>query len=87
LLLLIPQTLTSLRDRRHLGAYRPLAVAAHVSLFPLLFTRPEFPVKTAYTVFWLLAVLTACDRLVPAYVDFPLLPSLVFFVVEWLTGG
>ncbi|QPG95685.1 glycosyl transferase [Epichloe festucae Fl1] len=58
--------LIALRDRRHLGAFRPLAVAGHVSLFPLLFTPTEFPVKTIYTIFWLVLFLTAFDRLAPA---------------------
>ena len=37
-LLLTQYSLVALRDRRFLGAFRPLAVAGHVSLFPLLFT-------------------------------------------------
>ena len=64
--MLLPFTLLCLRDRRHLSAFRPLAVAGHVSLFPLLFTAPEFPVKTAYTLFWLIGVLAAFDRAAPA---------------------
>lgn len=66
LLILLPFTLLCLRDRRWLAAYRPLAVAAHVSLFPLLFTTQEFPIKTVYTVFWLLAFLATFDRICPA---------------------
>lgn len=66
LLVIIPFLLLCLRDRRHLGAFRPLAVAGHVSLFPLLFTAQEFPVKTVYTVLWLVVFLTAFDRLAPA---------------------
>ncbi|KAJ6441653.1 dolichyl pyrophosphate Glc1Man9GlcNAc2 alpha-1,3-glucosyltransferase [Purpureocillium lavendulum] len=66
LLVIIPFSLIALRDRRHLGAFRPLAVAGHVSLFPLLFTPAEFPVKTIYTVFWLVLFLVAFDRLAPA---------------------
>lgn len=66
LLVIIPFSLIALRDRRHLGAFRPLAVAGHVSLFPLLFTPTEFPVKTIYTIFWLVLFLTAFDRLAPA---------------------
>lgn len=31
-------SLIALRDRRHLRAFTPLAVAGHISLFPLLFT-------------------------------------------------
>lgn len=66
LLVIIPFSLIALNDRRHLGAFRPLAVAGHVSLFPLLFTASEFPVKVAYTIFWLMAFLLAFDRLAPA---------------------
>lgn len=66
LLVVIPFSLIALRDRRHLGAFRPLAVAGHVSLFPLLFTPAEFPIKTMYTLFWLVPFLVAMDRLAPA---------------------
>ncbi|KAK2594532.1 glycosyl transferase [Conoideocrella luteorostrata] len=66
LLVIIPFSLIALRDRRHLGAFRPLTVAGHVSLFPLLFTPAEFPVKTIYTVFWLVLFLMSFDRLAPA---------------------
>jgi alpha-1,3-glucosyltransferase len=65
LLVIIPFSLVALRDRRYLGAFRPLAVAGHVSLFPLLFTAAEFPIKTIYTVFWLVLFLMAFDRLAP----------------------
>lgn len=65
LLVIIPFSLLALKDRRHLGAFRPLAVAGHVSLFPLLFTAAEFPTKTVYTVFWLILILSAFDRLAP----------------------
>lgn len=65
LLVIIPFSLLALRDRRYLGAFRPLAVAGHVSLFPLLFTAPEFPIKTLYTSFWLVLFLVAFDRLAP----------------------
>lgn len=68
LIVIIPFSLIALRDRRYLGAFRPLAVAGHVSLFPLLFTAAEFPIKTVYTIFWLVLFLMAFDRLVPAYV-------------------
>jgi alpha-1,3-glucosyltransferase len=63
LLVIIPFSLVALKDRRHLGAFRPLAVAGHVSLFPLLFTPAEFPIKTVYTIFWLILFLMAFDRL------------------------
>lgn len=66
LLVIIPFSLIALKDRRHLGAFRPLAVAGHVSLFPLLFTPAEFPIKTLYTIFWLVLFLMAFDRLAPA---------------------
>ncbi|KAI5779723.1 dolichyl pyrophosphate Glc1Man9GlcNAc2 alpha-1,3-glucosyltransferase [Geopyxis carbonaria] len=65
LLVLFPFSLLALRDRRYFSAFRPLAVAGHVSLFPLLFTAPEFPIKTGYTVLWLLVFMVAFDRLVP----------------------
>ena len=64
--MIVPFSLIALRDRRYLGAFRPLAVSGHVSLFPLLFTNAEFPVKTVYTVFWLVLFLLAFDRLAPA---------------------
>lgn len=66
LLVIFPFSLIALRDRRHLSAFRPLAVAGHVSLFPLLFTPGEFPIKTIYTVFWLVVFLITFDRLAPA---------------------
>lgn len=65
LLVIIPFSLIALKDRRYLGAFRPLAVAGHVSLFPLLFTKAEFPIKAVYTVFWLVAFLLTFDRLAP----------------------
>ena len=66
LLVIIPFSLLALKDRRFLGAFRPLAVSGHVSLFPLLFTAAEFPIKTVYTIFWLILFLLAFDRLAPA---------------------
>nr|POE59376.1 dolichyl pyrophosphate glc1man9glcnac2 alpha-1,3-glucosyltransferase [Quercus suber] len=66
LLIIVPFSLLALKDRRYLGAFRPLAVAGHVSLFPLLFTSMEFPIKTVYTVLWLMCFLLAFDRLAPA---------------------
>jgi alpha-1,3-glucosyltransferase len=65
LLVIIPFSLIALKDRRYLGAFRPLAVAGHVSLFPLLFTKGEFLVKIVYTVFWLVLFLLVFDRLAP----------------------
>lgn len=65
LLVMVPFSLLALKDRRYLGAFRPLAVAGHVSLFPLLFTAAEFPIKTTYTIFWLIAFLLVFDRLAP----------------------
>lgn len=65
LLIIFPFSLIALKDRRFLGAFRPLAVAGHVSLFPLLFTTAEFPIKTAYTIFWLMLFLFVFDRVAP----------------------
>ncbi|KAJ5737030.1 uncharacterized protein N7483_002155 [Penicillium malachiteum] len=65
LLIIIPFSLIALKDRRHFSAFRPLAVAGHVSLFPLLFTAAEFPLKTVYTVFWLILFLFIFDRVAP----------------------
>ncbi|EEY16696.1 dolichyl pyrophosphate Glc1Man9GlcNAc2 alpha-1,3-glucosyltransferase [Verticillium alfalfae VaMs.102] len=65
LLIIIPFSLIALQDRRYIGAFRPLAVAGHVSLFPLLFTPAEFPIKTVYTIFWLILFLMVFDRLAP----------------------
>jgi alpha-1,3-glucosyltransferase len=66
LLILIPFTLICLRDRRHFAAFFPLAVAGHISLFPLLFTTQEFPIKVLYTLFWLVAMLAGFDQIAPA---------------------
>lgn len=66
LLVIVPFSLLALKDRRYLGAFRPLAVSGHVSLFPLLFTVQEFPVKTVYTIAWLVLFLLAFDRIAPA---------------------
>lgn len=66
LLVIIPFSLVALKDRRYFSAFRPLAVAGHVSLFPLLFTPAEFPVKVVYTILWLVAFLLTFDRLAPA---------------------
>ena len=66
LLMIIPFSLIVLKNRRYLGAFRPLAVAGHVSLFPLLFAAAEFPIKTFYTIFWLVLFLITFDRLAPA---------------------
>ncbi|KAI1261208.1 glycosyltransferase family 57 protein [Xylariaceae sp. FL1019] len=66
LLVIIPFSLIALKDRRHLSAFRPLAVAGHVSLFPLLFTHAEAPIKVIYTIFWLVMFLMTFDRLAPA---------------------
>lgn len=65
LLIIIPFSLIALKDRRYFSAFRPVAVAGHVSLFPLLFTVAEFPIKTVYTVLWLALFLFAFDRITP----------------------
>lgn len=66
LLVIVPFSLIALKDRRYLSAFRPLAVSGHVSLFPLLFTPAEFPIKIVYTIFWLILFLMVFDRLAPA---------------------
>lgn len=66
LLVILPFALIALNDRSYLASFRPLTVAGHVSLFPLLFTAAEFPVKTIYTIFWLVVFLFSFDRLAPA---------------------
>ncbi|KAL3496247.1 glycosyl transferase [Aspergillus germanicus] len=65
LLIIIPFSLIAVKDRRYFSAFRPLAVAGHVSLFPLLFTAAEFPLKTVYTLFWLILFLFVFDRIAP----------------------
>ncbi|KAL2829165.1 glycosyl transferase [Aspergillus cavernicola] len=65
LLIIIPFSLIALKDRRYFSAFRPLAVAGYVSLFPLLFTAAEFPLKTVYTIFWLVLFLFVFDRIAP----------------------
>ncbi|KIX03771.1 uncharacterized protein Z518_07324 [Rhinocladiella mackenziei CBS 650.93] len=65
LLVIIPFSLLAVKDRSYLASFRPLAVAGHVSLFPLLFTAAEFPIKVAYTISWLIAFLYAFDQLAP----------------------
>jgi alpha-1,3-glucosyltransferase len=66
LLVLLPFSLLCVRDRRHFAAYIPLAVAGHVSLFPLLFTPAEWGIKVGYTVMWLVAFMRAFNELAPA---------------------
>lgn len=65
LLVIIPFSLVALRDRRYFTAFRPLIVAGYVSLFPLLFTAAEFPIKTVYTILWLVLFLFVFDRVAP----------------------
>jgi alpha-1,3-glucosyltransferase len=66
LLVIIPFSLLAVKDRSYLASFRPLAVAGHVSLFPLLFTVAEFPIKVAYTISWLVIFLYTFDQLAPA---------------------
>jgi len=66
LLVIIPFSLIALKDRSYLASFRPLAVAGYTSLFPLLFTVQEYPIKVAYTIAWLILFLYAFDRLAPA---------------------
>ncbi|RMZ74794.1 hypothetical protein DV737_g5738, partial [Chaetothyriales sp. CBS 132003] len=66
LLVLIPFSLLALKDRSYLASFRPLAVAGHVSLFPLLFTVAESAIKVVYTGVWLTTFLFVFDKLAPA---------------------
>lgn len=65
LLVIVPFSLLAVKDRSYLASFRPLAVAGHVSLFPLLFTTAEFPIKVAYTISWLIIFLYVFDQLAP----------------------
>merc|ERR1712000_737602 len=73
LLVIIPFSLLAIKDRSYLASFRPLAVAGHVSLFPLLFTPAEFPIKTVYTIFWLRFFLLDRFSLVYIAVSIPLI--------------
>ncbi|RKF81157.1 Dolichyl pyrophosphate Glc1Man9GlcNAc2 alpha-1,3-glucosyltransferase [Golovinomyces cichoracearum] len=66
LLIIVPFSLLATKDRRYLCAFRPLAVAGNISLFPLIFTPAEFPIKTIYTIIWTVLVLIMLDRVTPA---------------------
>lgn len=66
LLVIVPFSLIALKDRSYLACFRPLAVAGYISLFPLLFTAQEYPIKVGYTIAWLILFLYAFDRLAPA---------------------
>lgn len=66
LLVILPASLLCARDRRHYAAYVPLAVAGHVSLFPLLFTPHEWLIKVLYTGTWLVGFLKTFDELAVA---------------------
>ncbi|XP_029458061.1 probable dolichyl pyrophosphate Glc1Man9GlcNAc2 alpha-1,3-glucosyltransferase isoform X3 [Rhinatrema bivittatum] len=45
LLAILPFSLLSVRSRKEAGIYLILTTTGHLSLFPLLFTAPEFPIK------------------------------------------
>lgn len=66
LLVIIPFSFIAIKDRSYLASFRPLAVAGHISLFPLLFTAAEFPIKVIYTVTWLMVFLYTFEMLAPA---------------------
>ncbi|KAF8244169.1 glycosyltransferase family 57 protein [Wilcoxina mikolae CBS 423.85] len=66
LLVIVPFSLLALKDHRYFTTFRPLAVAGHLSLFPLLFTAPELPIKFVYTATWLVIFLHAFEKLVIA---------------------
>lgn len=66
-LLMACHSLLALTDRRYLAAFRLLIVPAYVSLFPLLFTPNELPIKTLYTFLYLIIFLTGFDHVTPPY--------------------
>jgi hypothetical protein len=66
LLVLIPFSLICVRDRRLLAAYVPVAVAGHVSLFPLLFGREEWLIKVLYSSVWGTVFWAAADTVADA---------------------
>lgn len=66
LLVIIPFSLIALKDRSYLASFRPLVVGGYISLFPLLFTAQEYPIKAGYTIGWLILFLYVFDRLAPA---------------------
>ncbi|KAI9737180.1 MAG: glycosyl transferase [Cirrosporium novae-zelandiae] len=90
LLILLPFSLLALHDRRYLASFRPLAVAGHVSLFPLLFTPEVWPLKVGYVLFWLLCFLLAFDRLAEGghavYWDFDPVDFLLLVAASWDLG-
>jgi len=57
-------SLLALKDYRHFATFCPLVVAGHFSLFPLLFTAPELPIKIVYTSMWLVVFLVTFEKLV-----------------------
>jgi len=66
LLVLIPFSLMCARDRRFLAAYVPVAVAGHVSLFPLLFGKEEWLIKLLYLIVWGTVFWAAANEVVDA---------------------
>lgn len=58
-------SLLALTDRRYYSAFRLLIVPAYVSLFPLLFTANELPIKVLYTLLYLMIFLTAFEKVTP----------------------
>ncbi|KAK9492347.1 glycosyl transferase [Lipomyces doorenjongii] len=65
LLVIVPFSFLTLKDRRYLTPFYLLAVAGYVSLFPLIFTSPEAPIKYLYTFTWIFAFYNVFDDLAP----------------------
>lgn len=65
LLVMVPFTFLAVKDRRFLVPFKTLAGAGSVSLFPLLITTPEAPIKYIYTLTWFFAFSVVFDGLAP----------------------
>ncbi|KAK9367316.1 glycosyl transferase [Lipomyces kononenkoae] len=65
LLVIVPFSFLTLKDRRYLTPFYLLTVSGYVSLFPLIFTSPEAPIKYLYTFTWIFAFYNVFDDLAP----------------------
>ncbi|KAK9236128.1 glycosyl transferase [Lipomyces kononenkoae] len=65
LLVIVPFSFLALKDRRYLTPFYLLTVSGYVSLFPLIFTSPEAPIKYLYTFTWIFAFYNVFDDLAP----------------------
>ncbi|KAJ8096707.1 glycosyl transferase [Lipomyces tetrasporus] len=65
LLVIVPFSFLALKDRRYLTPFYLLTVSGYISLFPLIFTSPEAPIKYLYTFAWIFAFYNVFDGLAP----------------------